>query len=159
MITAWILSLHWPDIMKASEKWGLDYKVVAAVVMQESAGKACATRYEDHYRWTFDLEKYAKLNSITKETEEIQQKTSWGLMQIMGGVARELGFTGDLVRLCEPKLNLRYGIKKIKQLIKKHDDFSDAIASYNAGSPRKDESGNYVNQHYVNSVMRYMDDL
>jgi len=160
MIAAWILSIPWREIQKVSKKFDINPKIIASIVMQESGGDACATRYENHYRWLLNPEVYAVKNRITVETETMQQKTSWGLMQIMGGVARELGYEGPLVGLCRPEINLHYGIKKLLQLKGKYsENLNDVFAAYNAGSVRKDDSGAYVNNHYVTGVNSYLRQL
>ena len=160
MVSAWILSLPWAEINLVSKKHEINPKLVGAIVMQESAGSACATRYEMDYRWLYKPEIFAPMNNISRMTETNQQKTSWGLMQVMGGVARELGYEGPLVGLCKPKIGLHYGIKKLLELKKRYgDNIENVIAAYNAGSPRRNEAGDYVNQYYVNSVLKYLKEL
>lgn len=160
MIAAWILTLPWTQIESLSKKYQINPKIVGAVVMQESAGNACASRYEMDYKWLFKPEIYAGINKITRITETNQQKTSWGLMQIMGAVAREHGYNGPLVSLCDIEVNLEYGIKHLISLKKRFgENISDVLAAYNAGSPRRNESGDYVNQYYVNKVLKYIEEL
>src|ERR1700684_3916974 len=57
-----------------------------AVVEQESAWDAHAIRYEPGFRARY----VAPLN--LPATEEVARSISWGLMQVMGQVAREHGF-------------------------------------------------------------------
>lgn len=158
-IAEWILLLPWPEISKISKIYKVDKKLIGAIVMQESSGNTCATRYEDHYRWLYKPEMFAKQLRVTTITEEIHQKTSWGLMQVMGAVAREQGFEGEMMKLCEPEKGLTYGTKLLKKLINKYDNVEDALASYNAGSPRRNEDGTYVNQYYVDAVLTHYSKL
>jgi soluble lytic murein transglycosylase-like protein len=77
---------------------------------------------------------------------------SWGVMQVMGGLARDLGYQGHLPNLCDPNLNINYATLYIQRLRRRWPEESDVIAAYNAGSPRKRASGMYENQRYVDKV-------
>jgi soluble lytic murein transglycosylase-like protein len=149
----WIATLPLNLIYALSTEHKIEVELIAAMVATESAGNTNAIRYEPHYKWTLDTEKYAKMNGVTNDTEVIAQKTSWGLLQVMGGVARELGFSSPLVKLTDPWLGLDIGIKKLKQLKAKYPKLEDVISSYNQGSPRVDVMGVYNNQDYVNKVL------
>ena len=82
----------------------LDPALVCAVVEQESAWDAHAIRYEPAFRT-----RYVALLGLPP-TEEIARSISWGLMQVMGQVAREHGFTGQfLSALCEPAAGIAIG--------------------------------------------------
>lgn len=78
-------------------------------------------------------------------------------MQVMGVVARELGFDGILTELCDEELGIAYGCKQLVRLKKWQRGYSesDIIAAYNAGSARFDKQGNYENQSYVDKVLIY----
>jgi soluble lytic murein transglycosylase-like protein len=54
-------------------------------------------------------------------------------MQVMGSVARELGYTQELPKLCQLETGLIYGCKKLAECLKKHPALPDALAAYNAG--------------------------
>ena len=82
----------------------LEPALICAVVEQESAWDAHAIRYEPGFRTRY----VAPL--VLPPTEEIARSISWGLMQVMGQVAREHGFTGKfLSALCEPAAGLDIG--------------------------------------------------
>lgn len=82
----------------------LDPALVCAVVEQESAWDANAIRYEPAFRVRY----VAPLG--LPPTEEIARSISWGLMQVMGQVAREHGFTGKfLSALGDPAAGLGVG--------------------------------------------------
>jgi len=151
--------MPWTVIRDVSDRVNLPIDLVGAVVRQESFGDHFAARYESHYRYTVDTARFAKLNRISEKTELEHQKTSWGLLQIMGGTARDIGYKGALVGLTVPEVGLYWGAKFLKRLVDKYDHLDDAIAAYNAGSPRKDANGKYVNQYYVDSVRKWMSDL
>jgi len=148
----WLLSLPLNLINDVATTHGVDPLVIAAIVSVESSGETCATRYEPHYRWTIDPEPFAKSNRVTIQTEMTQQKTSWGLMQVMGAVAREYDFKGHLVELCSPKVGLEYGVKHFKNYLDKYSSEDDAISAYNQGSNKLTSTGKYRNQHYVDKV-------
>ena len=83
---------------------GLDPALVCAVVEQESAWDACAIRYEPGFRARY----VAPLG--LPPTEEIARSISWGLLQVMGQVAREHGFQEKfLSALCDPATGLEIG--------------------------------------------------
>lgn len=153
MIPMWLLTLPWALIQKLATEFEIPATLIAAIVSVESSGKACATRYEPHYRWTTNIDVFAARNRITPETELVHQKTSWGLMQVMGAVAREQGFKGHLTELCKPSKGLRVGCSKLKALLNKYESIEDAVSAYNQGSPRKDSNGEYFNKSYVEKVM------
>jgi soluble lytic murein transglycosylase-like protein len=151
----WVISLPWKEIYHASKKHNFDPYLIGAIVMQESAGDPMATRFEPGYRWLYQPEIFAKQVKTTIETEENHQKTSWGLMQVMGAVARERGFANAMPALCDVEVNLDIGCRHLAWLAKRYDKhgINAVIASFNAGSPRKngDDTG-FVNQSYVDSV-------
>jgi Transglycosylase SLT domain len=85
-------------------KHALDPALVCAVVEQESAWDAHAMRYEPGFRSRY----VAPLG--LPPTEEVARSISWGLMQVMGQVAREHGFAGKfLSALCDPATGLDIG--------------------------------------------------
>ncbi|OCL26320.1 hypothetical protein U472_09940 [Orenia metallireducens] len=143
-------------IEKKAKKHGIPTKLIAAIIKIESNGNTYATRYEPNYRWLYKVEEFANHSMASFDTEENGQKTSWGLMQVMGAVARERGFKGDFfTELCDPLLGIEYGCKHLKHYYNRYGNWEDAVASYNAGSPRKDDNGAYVNQAYVDKVFGY----
>ena len=82
----------------------LDSALVCAIVEQESAWNPHAIRYEPAFRTRY----VAPLG--LPPTEEIARSISWGLMQVMGQVAREHGFQAKfLSALCDPALGLDIG--------------------------------------------------
>jgi len=122
---------------------------VKAVCFAESSFNEWAYRYEPRYKWLVGADE-----NLTP-TERTGQMISWGLMQVMGGVAREHGYTGDLPKLCAPMVGLQYGMLHLRKFFAKYQNWPDALASYNAGSPRKGTDGKYLNQTYVDKVLRY----
>jgi len=98
-------------------------------------------------------------------TELLNQQTSWGLLQIMGAVARERGFRGWLTELCDPSINLEWGCRHLRWMMDHNNayglpDFGikpeDLAAAWNAGT-RIVIDGKYKNQPYVDRVLRAME--
>jgi len=159
MIPGWILELPWNKIVEAADAQKVPYKLIGAIVMAESAGLPFATRFEPHWKYFHHVRSHAERLGVTPETEQVHQATSWGLMQVMGGVIRELGFMGHLPELTDETLNLKFGCLKIKQIAQRYSEKSDIIAAYNAGSVIKTPGRMYKNQSYVDKVSTYLRDL
>lgn len=136
----------------------IDPYLMRAIVLVESGGVKWRTRYEPKFQWFYQVHIISNKLGISDETCRIHQATSWGLGQIMGAVAYELGFTGYCPELCDPLTNLNWCGQLINKLEKRHTEMSAVVASYNAGSPRK-EAGRYVNQTYVDKVYKMITDL
>jgi soluble lytic murein transglycosylase-like protein len=144
------------DIVKSECKFlGFnDVALIYAIIETESGWNPYTVRYEPEWKYIVSIpDNLLKSLGITRITEEQLQKFSWGLMQVMGSVARELNFTGLLTELVNPQTNVNLGIRHFKKFLDKYKNIEDAIASYNAGSPRKREDGMYVNQGYVDKVL------
>jgi soluble lytic murein transglycosylase-like protein len=110
-------------------EFSLDPALVCAVIEEESSWNPFAIRYEPEFR-----ERYVtKLNLPL--TEELARSFSWGLMQIMGQVAREHGFEGNsLAELCTPNLGLKFGcITLTDKLRLANRDLITALALWNGG--------------------------
>lgn len=136
---------------ECSKTFQVDLNLILAIILQESGGKPFIARYEKNWGYFYKTKEFAKNLRITEDTEMIFQQTSWGLMQVMGSVARELGFIGQLPELTDTRLGVYNGTKKLSLLQAKYPNRFDLISSYNAGSPKKQATG-YVNQSYVDSV-------
>lgn len=159
MSIVWITLLPWNSINIAAKRHDVDRFLLASIISVESSGNTTAVRFEPEFKWLLTPEKYARELKITKKTEEIMQKTSWGLGQVMGSVARELGHEGDLAELCNPEMGAHYTAKKIRSLMDKYEGIEDVVSSYNQGSPRSNPLGKYNNQGYVNKVMNKYNSL
>jgi soluble lytic murein transglycosylase-like protein len=107
----------------------LDTSLVCAVCEQESSWNPWATRYEAAFRIRY----VAPLRLPV--TEEVTRSISWGLMQVMGQVAREAGFRGEfLPELCDPATGLEWGcIVLSKKLAQSGGDPAKALQLWNGG--------------------------
>lgn len=150
-----IMEMAAAERMATPECADLSVELVAAICMAESSGQAWAVRYEPDFGYV-DLRAEGRPDDCPDETERCLQKISWGLMQIMGATAREVGFRGWLTELLVPEVNLHYGICYLLRLKKRWPKTQDQIAAYNAGSPRRLSNGWYVNQRYVSRVIGFM---
>ena len=142
-------------IKSAAARRSLPWELVYAICQVESSLNPTAIRHEPRYRWLVGD------NETMSPAERQDQMTSWGLMQVMGAVARELGHTGLLSDLLDPPTGLFYGCLHLRRFRAKYDIWPDVIAAYNAGSPRRvaGQIGPYVNQSYVDKVLAAWNNL
>lgn len=116
----------------------IDELLIYAIILKETSGNTWKTRFEPVY---FEKNKthlhgtYAKKLVISSETERVHQCMSWGLMQIMGVVAREMGYDDDLTKLLIPEVGIEWGVKKLDKLLVLHRNTDLAVSAYNHGSP------------------------
>lgn len=108
---------------------GIDPVLVCCVCEQESSWNPRATRFEAAFK-----ERYVDPQGRS-EPEATQRATSWGLMQVMGEVARELGYVGPLMALLDPLTGLSWGCRKLFTcLTAAHGNNMAALLRYNGGS-------------------------
>lgn len=134
---------------------GLEPDLVEAVVLTESGGNPSAWNPEQHYRYFWNVRTGKPFRPVT--TDEIKsefpprdfpclagdpdqewwaQQASWGLMQLMGAVARELGYRapylGELLR--DDVANLRLGCRHLaSQIAWAQGDVDLGLRAYNGG--------------------------
>src|SRR6266550_1899123 len=103
-----------PEIIELARRiaaaHGLEPALVCAVIEQESAWNSWAVRCEPGFlsRYVAPLYTAGKLSA----TEAYSRSMSWGLMQVMGQVARESGFAEpSLAELCDPPVGLEWGCR------------------------------------------------
>ena len=113
-----------------ASRHSLDAGLVCAMIEQESAWDPHAIRYEPGFR----LRYVAPLR--LPPSEEIARSISWGLMQVMGQLARERGFSGKfLSALCDPATGLDIGCTVLaSKLSAANGDAAQAIALWNGGA-------------------------
>lgn len=81
-------------------EFGIEPALVCAVITNESSWKTDATRFEPAF-----FNRYISHMTGLSDEEKKNRATSFGLMQIMGQVAREQGFDGPLTDLFDPPKN------------------------------------------------------
>lgn len=164
-VPKWVYRLPWNLIHDAADEFGLEPELIGAVVQTESAGNPYAVRYEPVYRWTFEIQTLAQIVHCTTQTMEVMQKTSYGLMQVMGGVFYDLGGHKNenhlwATSMIDPWIGIQYGCKHLRKKYRKYGPDPSAIyASYNAGSVIKTDGGFYVNEKAVDRFMNFYRDL
>lgn len=147
-----VRTLHITALRTEADELDVDWKVIDAIIHIESSWNPWACRFERQYVYTQNVEAHAKKARTTVSTEHTLQKCSWGLMQIMGGTARWMGYTGPIPALCDPEVGMHWGMKFFRHLCNEYVDINDQIAAYNAGSVRRKADGTYQNQIYVDKV-------
>src|SRR4030088_129046 len=101
---------------KAAAAQSLDPALVCAVIEQESAWNPWAIRYEPLFFAKYVASLYT--NNKISASEAYARGFSWGLMQVMGQVARESGFDAlFLSTLCDPEQGLAVGCKVLRKKI------------------------------------------
>jgi soluble lytic murein transglycosylase-like protein len=111
-------------------KYGLDPKIVAAVCEQESEWNPYAIRFEP----AFEARYIKPALPAAPSTRQLTEAISFGLMQVMGEVAIELGWDGKfLTELCDPATAVLYGCRKLQKCFLVHGDAETALLAYNGG--------------------------
>lgn len=138
---------------------GVDVDLVCAIAETESNWNEWAVRFEPAYRYLEQPVEWAVRTGITVDTETTLQKTSWGAMQVMGGVARQYGYNKPLTMLTLPEDGLTMGITHLKAKYERYGGVEkNVIAAYNGGVPVL-TNGVYKNQKYVDIVLAKLRDI
>lgn len=142
-------------ITSTASKFELDPAIVYGVCKQENRDfNPCAVRFESGATILFNPREIKPANCSLRTEIELQHM-SYGLMQIMGFTARELGYRGWLTGIiCNSCLQIELGCRYLGQKIYSYG-LEKGIASYNSGSPKFKEDGTLVNQDYVSNVLQY----
>lgn len=154
---------------KCAQK-GLDKNLIKAIITVESnwvpdtyrceinvipAIPGTSSIVQDALKYTITPRDFASNLGISINSEVVLQKSSYGLMQLMGFNFRALGFTKILTKCFDPEINTEYGLNFFIKNCDKYHDLNDKIASYNSGSPKRLATGAYINQQYVDKVLIY----
>jgi soluble lytic murein transglycosylase-like protein len=130
-----------------AEQHHVEPALVCAVIEQESSWDPTAMRYEPAFRTRY----VAPLG--LPPTEEIARSISWGLMQVMGQVAREHGYSGKfLAGLCQPAAGISIGCQVLESKLSATVGVVDrALQLWNGGS-----NPDYV-QQVLGRIQKYGD--
>ena len=142
------------NIYRAANQRGFDPYLLFGLVHIESDGEQYAWNPEPRYPWLWDVKAkrpFRRLPLVEATSpsppddfpclrgdphhEWWGQKASWGLCQVMGAVARELGYLGPyLPAILNPDLNLDLGSLHLRRLISRFG-VEGGVSAYNHGSP------------------------
>lgn len=167
-------------ISRLAPKHRVPPSLAFAIAKVESNMEMTAIRHEPHFRWLWDVRKHAAFRRLSSaevaasqapddfkalpseyfyssdDTEWMGQRTSWGPFQMMGALLRERGYRGPFPELCrDAELATRFALLHIEWLALRYGGkhgWAGVAAAYNAGRPRKDEQGRYLNRDYVVKV-------
>lgn len=119
---------------KIATGMNLDPVLVCAVCEQESMWNPWAMRYEPAFMAKYVAPLYT--NNKISASEAYARAFSWGLMQVMGQVARENGFgLPFLSALCDPVQGLTIGCDVLKRkLSATGGDVTKGLLLWNGGS-------------------------
>lgn len=158
--------LRWRELAETMvARHGIDPELVLAIIAQESAGNRWAWRQERGYRYLWNVRRDEAFRGVLKKearskvppawfhappgasrtTEWAGQQSSFGLMQVMGAVAREYGYAGPfLTGLCDPEVGVKYGVHHLVRLRSVVGDGDDLLACYNGGAGARGGNRGYV---------------
>lgn len=112
-----------------ARKHVLDPALICAVVEQESDWITWAIRYEPAFQ-----KRYVEPLKLQNQTEIVARSMSWGLLQLMGQGARELGFSEKMASLCDPYVGLEWGCKHFsRKFDAAGSDVTKALLLWNGG--------------------------
>ena len=117
-------------------------QLVIGVIAVESGGDVYAWNPEPKYRYFWNVKRNSPFRKVTsaeidskvpprdfpalagdRDQEWWGQQASWGLMQLMGAVARERGFKGKyLPEICTPEINIQLGCAHLAQYKRRYFD-------------------------------------
>ena len=117
-------------VSKFATLYGLAPELICAVIEQESSWNQWAIRPEPAFEERYVLPLHEGI------LETWSRSMSWGLMQLMGEVARELGFEGKyLSQLCDPDIGLLWSCKKLRHCMDATEGVVEAaLQRWNGGA-------------------------
>lgn len=141
------------EVHAIAAQHALDPDLVTAVCLVESSGHTSAYRYEPQF-WLRYMAKDPKWEGEIPE----RVSASYGLMQVMYPVARELGLSADEPpeALFVPVNGLQFGCRKLREVLGwAKGDVPAALAAYNGGKTKDNAPGVTPkrNQRYVDKVL------
>ena len=130
------------EISKRAEKYGLEPSLVAAIILVESSGNPYAIRVAPGFwkRYSNAYHRIIKANNPARRWLKYPDvfACSYGLMQIMYGVAVEHGCRVRFpTELLKPDLNIEFGCRILAKKIKIKKSVEAGVLAYNGGgNPR-----------------------
>lgn len=123
---------------KTAARHGLDPAIFCGQCERESSWNPRAVRFEAAFR-----DRYLRPLHL-EFSEELARAQSYGLGQVMGQVAFEMGFRGQFAALCDPELGLEWQARVLDHKIAVNGgNLEKGLEAYNGGS----------NVHYAAEVL------
>lgn len=175
------------ELEAAAAASGLELPLLAAVVEQESGGDPAAWNPEPRYRYFWNVKTGAPFRRVSEleiaakfppddfpalagdpDNEWWGQQASWGLMQIMGAVAREHGYRGKYLPalVADPATNLAIGAAHLAAAVRWASRLyvgleagrqaaatRAGLAAYNGGRAANAPTGTLRNGAYADKVL------
>jgi len=161
------------DLLQAfATEYGLPLRLLQAIAMTESGGDDWAWNPEPKYRYLWDVKRARPFRRLTAaevasefpakdfpsmagtdpDQEWWAQQASWGRFQLMGAVARELGYRQPfLTSLCKPEISIPLACKHIRHLAARFlptHGWAGVCAAYNGGPGALLGPGQFRNPQY-----------
>ncbi len=157
--TDWIELLH-----EIAARHDLPPELVAAMAQVESGGDTWAVRYESgFFKHYLQGREVPGFGAASQETELRTRSMSFGLLQIMGQVARELGCDLPfLSQLCAPEAGLEWSCRYLAQLHSRlekaygHTNWECVCAAYNGGPGVVTGAHAHTNPEYTEKIRRQL---
>lgn len=156
--------MPWPLIRAAARESRVSPLLVGALILRVSGGAF----WRSELRPTFPAgriilpELHARRLGTSVRMEVLAQMHTYGHLQLVGAVARWLGFEGHLAQLSLPESGLTWGCRYLAWLLGKLER-EEAIAAFGvAGEPLVRSAADperLVNQAFVTDVLRSLQEL
>ena len=154
----------WALCKVSGPKYGITPNLLAALAWKESSFYSFAFNPEPRFPYFVDTRTGLPFRKVTDaevaskvpptdfhslygdlDQEWWLQQASIGLCQIMGAIARGMGFHGrSLLELVKPDVNLDLGAHFLSKQISRFGSAADGLSAYNAGRPFDSNRGAYV---------------
>ena len=140
------------ELEAIAQQFSLDPDLLHAQVLVESGAKTHAYRFEPGFWHRYMMNK-PEWDGANPE----RVSASYGLLQIMYPVARELGYRDIPEHLFAPVTGLHWGAKKLQTLKDwAQGDMERALAAYNGGMGGNKQRP-FRNVEYVNKVYKHLE--
>jgi len=143
-------------VISLSRHYKVDEALTRAIIRQETNSCFSAIRFEEHLK---SANWYLRLLDDDEKKDDFCF-CSFGIMQILYGMAKHHGFKGKPFDLMCPYNSVAYGLEYYTYLARKLYYFDKAISAYNQGESlrqytRGKNKGKFLNYQYVENVMKY----
>lgn len=141
------------EIAAAATRAAVSPRMVEAIVLTESSGRAEAFRFEPAIAAQIASgrlkPKHLPANPLPRRIA-----SSYGLMQLLFITAADHGFAGEPELLFVPSVNLEFGCALLADLLRwAGGDYDKVLAAYNGGKGTAKGPRPWANQAYVDKVL------